>query len=384
MEIKNLKNAAKRIQTAIDKKENIILYSDSDLDGVSALIVLKEAIKSIGGSISAVYFPDREKEGYGLTVKAIKNLKKLSPALLITTDLGIGNFKEVELAKKSGFEIIIIDHHEILGQIPKADIVVDPKQPGDKYPFKTLAAVGLVYRLAEELLGDKLKGELKKSFLELTALATIADMMPKQADNKYFIDEGSPYLKNSLRPGIKVFWETGFFKKRKLEFSNKISKIISVLNVRDVKDGLPGAYRLLTTPSNEEAKELVKKLLKKHKVRREKIESIIEKVEKRIANNSEPIIFEGGNDFESILISSAASILVAQNSKPAFLYKKMAKESLGTVRCSRKLDSVELMKKCSNFLMTYGGDPQASGFRIKNDNLDKFKKCLIDNYKKIK
>jgi len=383
MEIKNLNKAAKRILKGIANKERIILYGDADLDGVSSVIILKEAIKSIGGSISAVYFPDREKDGHGINKAGLKHLKKFAPALLVVMDLGIGNIKEVLLAKKMGFTVIIIDHHEILDKLPKADIIVDPKQKGDKYPFKTLAAVGLVYRLIEKIMGEKLKGELKRSFLELTALATIADMMPKQADNKYFIEEGMPFLVNSLRPGIKIFWDIDFFK-QKLELSNKISKIISVLNVRDVKDGLPGAYRLLVTSSPKEAENIVETLFKKHKVRRQKIELIVEEVEKKISDKNETIIFEGGKDFESILISSAASILVSQHLKPVFLYKKMAKESLGTVRCSKQIDSVSLMKKCSKLLMTYGGHPQASGFRIVNENLDKFKECLTFNLNKIK
>ncbi|MFH1582372.1 MAG: DHH family phosphoesterase [bacterium] len=383
MEIKNLNKAAKRILKAVADKERIVLYGDADLDGVSSVIILKEAIKSIGGSISAVYFPEREKEGYGINESGLKYLKKYSPALLIAMDLGIGNVKETPLAEKMGFRVIIIDHHEILNKLPKADIIVDPKQKGDKYPFKTLAAVGLVYRLIEKMLGECLKGELKNSFMELTALATIADMMPKQADNRYFIEEGIPLLRNSLRPGIKIFWDIDFFNQN-LELSNKISKIISVLNVRDVKNGLPGSYRLLTTPSLKEAEEIVRILFRKHKVRRQKIETIVEKVEKRISNKNEIIIFEGEKDFESISISSAASILVSQYLKPVFLYKKMAKESLGTVRSPKQIDSVSLMKKCSKLLMTYGGHPQASGFRIKNENLDKFKECLISNLNKIK
>ncbi|MFH1509647.1 MAG: DHH family phosphoesterase [Candidatus Nealsonbacteria bacterium] len=383
MEIKNLDKAAKRILKGISNKETIILYGDADLDGVSSVIILKEAIKSIGGFVSDVYFPDREKDGYGINMVGLKQIKKFAPALLVVMDLGIGNIKEVLLAKEMGFTVIIVDHHEILDKLPKADIIVDPKQKGDKYPFKTLAAVGLVYRLTEKIMGEKLKGELKKSFLELTALATVADMMPKEADNRYFIEEGLPFLVTSLRPGIKIFWDIDFFKEE-MELSNKVSKIISILNIRDVKNGLPGAYRLLTTSSPKEAQDIIETLFKKHKVRRQKIESIVEEVDKRIADKKETIIFEGAEDFESILISSAASILVSQHLKPVFLYKKMVKESLGTVRCSRQINSVLLMKKCSKLLMTYGGHPQASGFRIVNENLDKFKECLTYNLNKMK
>ena len=182
MMIKNLKKAAGRILKAIENSERVILYGDGDLDGVSSVIILKETIKTLGGKISSVYFPDRETEGYGITKKALDFLKKFSPALLIALDCGIGNFKEIKEAKKLGFFVIVIDHHKVLDRLPKADIIVDPKQKGDKYLFKELAAVGITFKLSELLLGEKMTESLRKNFLELVALATIADMMPKVDD----------------------------------------------------------------------------------------------------------------------------------------------------------------------------------------------------------
>ena len=136
MEIKNLKRAAGRIKRAIKNKEKIILYGDADLDGAASVIILKESIKNLGGKVARVYFPDREKEGYGLNQKALNLLKKEAPALLILLDCGISNFKEIKLAKKLSLKVIIIDHHEVLEKLPEAEIIIDPKQPGDKYSFK--------------------------------------------------------------------------------------------------------------------------------------------------------------------------------------------------------------------------------------------------------
>ena len=191
IEIKNLKKVAQRILKAIKNKEKIVLYGDADLDGVAAVIVLADTIKNLGGKITAIYFPDRELEGYGITEKGLNYLKKLSKkALLISLDCGIGNFKEVVMAKKLGLEVIIIDHHQILDELPEASIIVDPKQKGDKYPFKELAAAGVVFKLSELLLKNIMTENLRKNFLELTALATIADMMPREEENKVFIEEG--------------------------------------------------------------------------------------------------------------------------------------------------------------------------------------------------
>jgi single-stranded-DNA-specific exonuclease len=377
-EIKNLKKAAERILQAIKKKEKIILYGDADLDGVSSVIILEETIKNLGGKVSALYFPDREIEGYGISKTGLDFFKKEAPALLIAVDCGIGNFREVKLANKLGFEVIIIDHHEVLDVLPEADIIVDPKQKGDKYPFKNLASAGIIFKLSETLLKKRMTNNLRRTFLELVALGTIADMMPRQSENKIFIEEGLHSLENSWRPGIKAFLETDPFKSYQ-NLNQKLSKIISILNIRDVKMRLPASFRLLTTSSFEEAKKIIGELLEKSKIRKEIIEKMTEEIEKRIAKKTEPIIFEGDSTFELTLISSVASIICQKYQKPTFLYKKMVDESQGTVRVPTGINSVALMKKCSKYPLTFGGHPQASGFRIKNEDLEKFKKCLIKN-----
>jgi len=384
MKIKNLKKAADRIKKAVKDKERIILYGDADLDGVAAVIILKETLKNLGGEISATYFPDRETEGYGISKKGLTYLKaKLfsfaqAPVLLIALDCGIGNFQEVKLARKMGFKVIIIDHHEVLDKLPEAEIIVDLKQKGDKYPFKGLATAGICFRLSEIILAEKMSENLRKNFLELTALATIADMMPKENENLEFINLGLKSLEKSWRPGIQALLQTKSFN-HYLNLNQKISKIISLLNARDVKNNLPAPFRLLTSSSLDESKSIIEKLLEKSKVRKEKMEEIVKTVEERIARNPEPIIFEGDSGWEFTLISSVASIICSQYQKPTFIFKILEKESQGTVRTPAGIDSVALMKKCKRYLITYGGHPQASGFRIKNENLEKFKGCLTKN-----
>ena len=375
-EIKNLKKAADRILKAIKKKEKIILYGDADLDGTASVIIVEEAIRNLGGTISAFYFPDREIEGYGLTEKALDLLKKESPALLVVLDCGIGNVKEVSLAKKLGFKVVIVDHHEALDKLPSAEIIVDPKQKSDKYPFKKLACAGIAFKLAEAVLGKKMTESLRRNLLEMTAIATVADMMPKESENKIFIEEGLSFLEDSWRPGIKAFLEE--FKEYD-DLNLKVSKIISILNIRDVRDNLPASFRLLSCFSFEEARQLIRELMEKSEARKEKIEEMMAEVEKRLLAKEEPVIFEGGSNFELTLVSSVASILCRKYQKPVFLYKKMEEESQGTVRTPKEVNGVTLMKNCSKILLTFGGHAQAAGFRVKNENLENFKNCLIQN-----
>ncbi|MFH1462143.1 MAG: DHH family phosphoesterase [bacterium] len=378
MEIKNLKKAAERIVKAVKNKEKIIIYGDTDLDGTSSVIILEETIKNLGGRASIIYFPDRETEGYGVSETALKFLKGEAPALLIALDCGISNFKEMVLAKKLGFKTIIVDHHQVLDKLPKAEIIVDPKQKGDKYPFKNLAAVGITFKLSEAVLKEKMTESLRNNFLELTALATIADMVPQEEENRILTEEGLSSLKDSWRPGLKAFLEEEAFKDC-LNFNQKVSKIISILNVRDVENRLPASFRLLTASSSAEAEKMIKKFLIKQETRRQNIEKMVEIIEERLIMKREPLIFEGDSSFDFTLMSSAASILCQRYKKPVFVFKKMEKESQGTVRSPSGIDSVALMKKCSKYPLTFGGHAPASGFRIKNEDLEKFKMCLIKN-----
>jgi len=379
MVIKNLKEAAERIKKAVKNKGKIIIYGDSDLDGVTSVIIAKEAIKNLGGKIQAIYFPSRETEGYGISETGLNILKKYSPALLVALDCGISNFQEVKTAKKLGLEVIIIDHHEILDKLPDVKIIVDPKQKGDKYPFKQFAACGLAFLLASALLGKKMTENLRKDLMELAALGTIADMMPREEDNKIFILEGLKSLENSWRPGIKIFLDS---LGDDLRLDQKVQKLISVLNARDVEDNLPASFRLLTLSSADETKKLLEKLIEKSEEKKDRTQAVFNEAEERLSGKEEKIIFEGDSKWDYSLISIVASILVNKYQKPTFIFKKGDKESQGTVRMPKNTNAVLLMKRCQKLLLTYGGHPVAAGFRIKNENLEEFKKCLIKNFKR--
>jgi single-stranded-DNA-specific exonuclease len=380
--IKNINQAAARLRHAVENKERVVIYGDADLDGVAASIMAGEIVKNIGGQVTDYYFPNRETEGYGITKTALEKLKIHAPALLVAVDLGIGNFKEVKLAREIGFSTVIIDHHEILDGVPEADIVVDPKQPGDGYPFKLFSAAGLVFKLAEEVFGNDFRGNLRQSFAELAALATIADMMPREEGNKDIISEGLSTIRQSFRPGIRAFFDTdAFFENDSRNFNNRVNRIITVLNVRDIRNGVPAAFELLRTPTLERSAELIREFLVINELRRKKIDAMVAAIEERV-NPADPIIFEGDADWESNLLGTIASILSLKYQRPTFIYKKLATESQGTVRSIEGIDSVVLMKTCKDLLITFGGHPKASGFRAENANLEKFKTCLIENLSK--
>jgi len=373
--LKNLTEAADRIQQAVKNKEKIILYGDSDMDGVASVVLLQEAIKNVGGQVDLVMFPNREEDGYGVNMRAIEFLKDKSPCLFITLDLGIANVKEVDSLNQMGFEVIIVDHHQLIGQLPAAKIIIDPYQPGDTTSFKELCNGGITFKLCQELLPN-MSLSLKNSLLELAALSTIADMVPQVEDNKLFVQGGLRSLPNTFRPGLRALLE--IIGEGKAAENNYLS-VIAALGVAESVDFKNESYELLTTSSQDRCKNIAEGLLAKIQLKQQKIQEIVSEVERRIAQNPEqPIVFEGDPAWRLVLAGSVASIIASKYQKPTFIFKKMDKESAGSVRSLKEgQNSVEAMKSCSDLLITYGGHPKASGFRVKNENLEDFKKGLI-------
>ncbi|MCD6528281.1 DHH family phosphoesterase [bacterium] len=387
MEIKNIPEAASAILKALRDGKRIILYGDADVDGVTSVIILKETLEdlvsfqNLSSKPLEVFFPDKEKEGYGINKTALEKLKSKAPALLIALDCGIGNVKEVDEAKKMGIEVIIIDHHQLLPEVPKASIIVNPKQKGDPYPFKELSTAGIVYRLIKYIFKTLERSYNPEKFLELAMLSTLADLMPLKDENKKIVEEGISALPYTKRPGLRALIELTEFKGEGIEEVRK--KLVSPLNKAGLKDNLHEAFLLLTEKSYERAKEMCKQLLQREKERQEKIKEIYNEIELRIANNdlSSAIIFEGSSFWPIILLGVVASKICQKYQKPTFLFKINEKESVGTVRMPSGKDGVKAMIACREFLKTYGGHPLAAGFRIKNENLENFKNCLIQYFK---
>lgn len=372
-----MEQAAQRIKKAVNSQEKILLFADADLDGISSTILLEESIRSLGSKVFLVYFPDREVEGYGLNKTALEYLKQYAPALLITLDCGIGNFEELKTAKTFGFEVIVLDHHEILDKVPEDGLVVDPKQAGDDFPFKKMATAGIVFHLTKILLGEKFSLALEGSFAELTALATLADLMPEQADNEIFIDKGLRSMLNTFRPGLRAVLKV--IGKSGIPFRQLVQKMVPILNITDIKDHLTEGYILLTAVSEEKALVLARALQEKSQQRYSLIIQMTEEIEERISDEDKPFIFQGDKQWLQVSTGAVASRLCNRYKKPVFVFKIGSSTSRGSVRTVKTVDSVEALKSCSCFLETYGGHPQASGFTVKNEHIEELRKCL-ENY----
>ncbi len=382
MKIKNIEKAAKRIIKAVNQKETIIIYGDSDLDGISSMVILKETIDNISKFNNVLAFSPVRNEGHGLSFQTLDFIKsKANSGLIITLDCGITNFEEIKEAKESGFSVIVIDHHRPLENIPEADIVVAPKQKGDETTFKEYANVGLTFKLAKEILKEKMSPMLEQSFLELVALGTISDMMIEEGENKEWIEKGLESIQMSQRPAIRVIFSI----LNPMNFSSKrdmVSKVNSALNSSSIDGHIHKAYLFLLESDFDKALETAKDLIEESNTKQKEVASLTEELIEKISKEDSSIIFEGSYVWKGEYLGAVASRLSNYFDKPVFLYKKGEKISRGTVRMPKGMDAVKAMDSCKELLITFGGHAPAAGFTVDNSNIDKFEKCLKNYFEK--
>jgi single-stranded-DNA-specific exonuclease len=359
--IKNLQQVNERIKKAINDNELIILYGDSDTDGVCSVIMLEEAIKLLGGKTQA-YFPSYIKDGHGLNDNAVDYFSsRFTTGLIILLDCGIGNIKEVALAKKRGFSVAIVDHHQPIHKLPPADIIVAPKQQGDTSGKGYLSNGGLSWKLIEDLFSGEVPQ--RNSFLELAALSTIADMMPMEGENIEIVAEGLKAIKKSNRPGIKAF-------------DNKAQSIIEAGNVSSVINHRARLYRLLKADNMKEAKRLASLIQDYTERRHQRSRNALSKIE----DTTEPLIFQGSSSWDIPSLGGMASKLVSRYNKPVFLYVKDKDSIRGSMRCPQNINGLKILQACEQHFIGYGGHPPAAGFRAKADKVEEIKRCLIKKY----
>lgn len=370
--MKNLKKTAQRIKRAIKNKEKIVIFADADLDGVVSAVLLKESVDFLGGDLR-VFISDREKWGYGLSKKAVSVIKKEAPAVLISLDCGISNFQGAQLAKELGFFLIIIDHHKVIEELPEADIILDPHQKTDKTTFKKLANAGIVYYLTQELLKDNFPKK-ERLFLELTALATVADMVPREEDNKKILDKGIKYLASPFNIGLK--------EAQKEITDDFVEGLVSMLNITPPEKKVNKAYLLLTTEDKKIAKEIVKHLKKEVADKKKRTKKEEQKLLKKIEADDHFVLW--GGDFEKMLGGKLTSRVMQRFKKSTFLYTTEKSYGLGSVRTIKGDDAIEIMSYCKKHLHSYGGHPEAAGFQVKLKDVERFREKLKEYYSRKK
>lgn len=388
--LKDIKKAIKRVKTAISNKEKIIVYGDYDADGICGATILMDALKAIGAE-PGIYIPDRNKEGYGLNLDSVRFLSKQKTNLIITVDCGVSDYQEVELSNSLGMDVIIIDHHTIPPKLPKAAAIINPRQKGDRYPFKELSATGVAFKFAKALFdANGINNEREKWLLDLTAISTITDRMVLLGENRTLVKYGLLVLTKTKRKGLKALLKLVGKDNTRVEKSERRKFDIFGLNARDLGfmigprlnaagriDHANTSFKLLNSSDDSEIKKILDKLDEINKERQNLCDKIFKDICAKIGEApKQKIIVEGLAGWPMGIVGLIAGKLAERYHRPALVYHQREMESDGSARTIKSFNIIEALRKTGDLVGECGGHAMAAGFHIENKNIEAFKKKM--------
>lgn len=368
--------AVNRIIKAIENKENITIYGDYDVDGITSITVLKSFLNDIGVEADT-YIPNRLIEGYGLNKEAIDKISKKGCNLMITVDCGISAIEEIEYANSLGIETIITDHHEAGNEIPKAIAVIDNKRKDSKYPFRELAGVGVVFKLIQAIgITLKLKEESYLKYLDIVCIGTISDIVPLVDENRVIAKLGLLLVAQTKNIGLRSIINSSGYNKID---SNTISfGVAPRINACGRMGKAEEALELFLSKDKNEVNELTNKLNEHNRKRQETektiFENAVEKIKEEHLDENKAIIV-GGENWHHGVIGIVSSKITEMYFKPSILFS-FEEDGIGkgSGRSIPGFDLHEALMKCSDTIEKFGGHSMAVGITVKKDNLEKFKK----------
>jgi single-stranded-DNA-specific exonuclease len=364
---------------AIAAGRTICVYGDFDVDGITSTAILTEAIRDLGGE-ALPYIPNREREGYGLNVRAIDSLADRGIGVLVTCDCGTTSIVEVERARELGMEVIVVDHHIPPAELPDTTALINPKLSSNRYKFIDYSTAGIAFRLAEALYGTALRPFPEPQYAELAALGTVADMVPLVQENRELVKRGLAAMAKSERPGLKALMEISGVKAKSVTSESIGFNLAPRINAAGRLADARMALEMLLTHEEGVAIAMATSIDALNK-ERQKLTAEAQELAQRIveARPEAPLIILGDTSFHQGIIGLVASRLVERYGRPAVVYQKGAEESRGSCRSIPAYDITAGLRHCGNLFERYGGHRQAGGFTIRNNHLAELEERLVEH-----
>ena len=370
----DMKPAVDRIIEAINKKEKTIIYGDYDVDGITSITVLSKFLKERGLDVGA-YIPNRLNEGYGLNKTAIKQIADEGYKLIITVDYGISGTEEVDYAYSLGMEVIVTDHHEPLEVLPKAIAVIDCKRKDNKYPFNSLAGVGVAFKLTQAI-GIKLGLEEKEylKFLDIVCIGTISDIVPLVDENRVIAKLGLKLVEDTRSPGVKALLIAAGYKEVN---SNTVSfGIAPRINACGRMGHERDALDLFLTENINQANKITQNLneynRKRQDIEKRIFDEAISKIEQEHLDKNNSIVI-GSENWHHGVIGIVASKITELYFKPSILVCFEEEDGKGSGRSIPGFDLHAALCSASEYLEKYGGHEMAVGLSLKKDKFEDFR-----------
>ena len=377
-QLKDMRKVVDRLEHAIRDHESVIIYGDYDVDGVTATALLVQVLKAQGANVRE-YIPNRFDEGYGLNNEALDYLSSIHTNLVLTVDCGIRSLPEADHAREINLDLIISDHHHPGGILPNAFAVINPKQPGDAYPDKDLAGVGVAYKIAEAILESSPNPGLRTDeLLDLVALGTVADLAPLTSENRTLVRKGLRQLQQTRRQGLFSLANVAGLDIKKINATNIGFGLGPRLNAAGRLDSALAAFELLSTNDVNVAGNLAQKLEIQNRERQQVTRAMQTQAERMVLEEdpNSLLLFAVDPTFNPGVVGLAASRLSEMFYRPAIVACAGEETTRGSCRSIPEFHITDALDKCADILVRYGGHAAAAGFTVENSHLSELRTRL--------
>lgn len=374
--MKGMEKAVHAICKALVEKKKIVIYGDYDVDGITSTSLLYSILCDLGGK-PQYYIPERMSEGYGLNREAVQSLIGDKTDILITVDCGISSYDIVD-EYKDDLTIIITDHHEPPQAIPPAFAVLNPKQPDCPYPFTQLSGAGVAFKLGQALW-QTLRKEPLPGHIELSALGTVADVVPLTGENRIIVRYGLEAMREGKNVGLQALLADSGVDGKSLTAERIAFSVAPRLNASGRISHADLGVRLLLEKNPEKAKDMAHELSElnrerqdiEHDIASQAISQVI--AEHRQGDN---VLICSGVDWHPGVIGIAASRVKDKFYRPTLVISIHDGVGKGSCRSIPGFNMYEALAYCKDLLLQFGGHPMAAGFSILAENIEAFRQRL--------
>ncbi|MGL2965605.1 single-stranded-DNA-specific exonuclease RecJ [Flavobacterium sp. XGLA_31] len=375
--MKDMDKAVKRIETAIENNENILVFGDYDVDGTTAVSLVSGYLRSFYPNV-ATYIPDRYDEGYGISYQGIDFAEDNEFTLIIALDCGIKSVDHIAYANERNIDFIICDHHRPGDMLPEAVAVLDPKRDDCTYPYDELCGCGVGFKLVQALAKNRNQTlDDLLIYLDLVATAIAADIVPITGENRVLAKFGLEVINSNPRPGIKALVQN--VKKKTLTITDVVFIIAPRINAAGrIKHGNE-AVALLTEYDLDQAEQFASEIEQYNSDRKELDKQITIEALAQIQENGEQQKFTTvvySENWHKGVIGIVASRLTETHYRPTIVFTKSGDKLAASARSVKDFDIYNALEACAQHLEQFGGHMYAAGMTLKEENYAAFKEAF--------
>ena len=382
-----MSEAVARLELAIAAREPVLLYGDYDVDGTTAVVLLKTAIEMLGG-VARFHVPHRLLEGYGLQSSVLEAAAAEGVRLVITVDTGMRAFTEAETARRLGLDLIITDHHllEAGDAVPPALAILNPNQPACAYPEKYLCGAAVALKLAQAVLERRDQTRTREktlpSFLKMAAMATIADAVPLKGENRVIAALGLKELRRPAGAGLRALFAAAALDPaaRAITAFDVAFRLAPRINAAGRMDVASEVIELFTTRDGKRATELAAKLERLNRERRETEAAALTAIETLLSTDpnlaADRMLVIDGEGWHRGVIGILASRVVERTAKPALVVSVEEGVAYGSGRSVDGFQLLNALESCADLFTRFGGHAFAVGFALPAATLPELKQRL--------